>query len=276
MSGFAPKKQFSQNFLTDVSIARNIVAQLHPCADDCIIEVGPGKGALTRLLLDAGPRHVLAVDVDPRAIEYLHQQQWTTAPNFSCQQQDALRVQVEEQFPNCQRDHRKVIGNIPYAITSELLFWSFAQHQSVSRVVFMMQKEVAKRCVAMPGTKDYGILSVATWLFGEAKIAFSVQPGSFFPRPEVTSAVVVFTLRPTLPLDIEAAPFMAFVRGAFSQRRKVMTNSLADWARREGVDLRAEHVIEHLDLAKTRAEELTPSKLAELFLVLTRRKELAV
>lgn len=263
MTKFAPKRQFSQNFLTDVSIARNIAAQLSIAEHDCIFEVGPGKGALTKHLLDSPARRVYAMDLDPRAPEYLASESWSRTTRFECAVGDALRSQAKRAFEDSSREYRKIIGNIPYSITSELLFWAFAQHEDVERVVFMMQREVAKRCVASPGTKDYGILSVATWLYSEAKICFHVQPGSFFPRPEVTSSVVSFVLREQLPMGLPADRFMEFVRAAFSQRRKVMSNSLASWAHKYSQDVRA--VRSGVDLTYARAEELRPEELAHMY-----------
>ena len=266
MTGFAPKKQFSQNFLTDVGIARNIVGQLCIESSDCVLEVGPGKGALTKLLLETPAAAVHAVDLDVRAIEYLKTQQWASDNRLQSSLQDALKVDVSAVFPEASRDHRKIIGNIPYAITSDLMFWAFSQHAAASRVVFMMQREVAKRCVGSPGSKDYGILSVATWLHSHAKIAFHVQPGSFFPRPEVTSSVIAFALRETLPMGLDGDRFMDFVRSAFSQRRKVLSNALASWGARCNIPVRV--VAGSVDLTKTRAEELSPEKLAMLYLEL--------
>jgi 16S rRNA (adenine1518-N6/adenine1519-N6)-dimethyltransferase len=264
--GFAPKRQFSQNFLTDVGIARNIVKQLEIGHGDCVLEVGPGKGALTKHLLETEALVVHAVDVDQRALDYLAQQEWASGARLVCSLQDALRMEMAGRFPHVDRQHRKIIGNIPYSITSELLFWAFSQYSSVSRVVFMMQREVAKRCAAQPGTKDYGILSVASWLYSEPKVAFHVQPGSFFPRPEVTSSVITFAMRESLPMNLPDAQFMEFIRGAFSQRRKVMSNALGAWSGRYNVPVRREAA--SIDLARTRAEELQPEKLANVFLEL--------
>jgi 16S rRNA (adenine1518-N6/adenine1519-N6)-dimethyltransferase len=266
MTGFAPKKQFSQNFLTDVGIARNIVGQLGIESSDYVLEVGPGKGALTKLLLETEVAAVNAVDLDVRAIEYLKTQTWASDRRLQSSLQDALKVEISAVFPHASRDHRKIIGNIPYAITSDLLFWAFSQHEAASRVVFMMQREVAKRCVGSPGSKDYGILSVATWLHSQAKIAFHVQPGSFFPRPEVTSSVISFALRQTLPMGLDGERFMDFVRSAFSQRRKVLSNALASWGARCNVPVRV--IAGSVDLTKTRAEELSPENLAMLYLEL--------
>lgn len=265
--GFAPKRQFSQNFLTDVGISRNIVRQLEIGPGDCVLEVGPGKGALTKLLLETEAQLVHAVDVDQRVLEYLAQQAWAAGPRLVCKLQDALTVDMAGQFVHADRSHRKIIGNIPYSITSELLFWAFSQYGSVARVVFMMQREVARRCAALPGTKDYGILSVASWLYSEPKVAFHVQPGSFFPRPEVTSSVITFSMRESLPMNLPGGRFMEFVRGAFSQRRKVMSNALGAWSGRYNISVRRDAA--NIDLTRTRAEELQPQQLASVFLELS-------
>lgn len=263
MRSFAPKRQFSQNFLTDSNIARNIVDQLQIASGDHVLEVGPGKGALTTHLLATPAERICAVDLDPRAIEFVSGQAWAKSNRFGSMLADALVVDIADVFPVADLMHRKIIGNIPYAITSDLLFWAFSQHHSVSRVVFMMQREVAKRCIALPGTKDYGILSVATWLYSEARIAFHVHPGSFFPRPEVTSSVVSFAMRSELPIGCDANQFMDFVRSAFSQRRKVMSNALASWGSRKGFNVRS--TVGGVDLTRVRAEELTPAQFALLY-----------
>ena len=132
----------------------------------------------------------------------------------------------------------------------------------------MMQREVARRCVAQPRTKEYGVLRVAAWLYSEAKILFHVQPGSFFPRPDVTSSVVRFHLRESPAANVDPIAFMSFVRAAFSMRRKVMSNALQDWGRRMSIDVRTCGEIGGHDLTKTRAEELSPEQLAELYRLL--------
>lgn len=265
MSSFAPSRRFSQNFLTDVTIARRIVDALEASSEDAVIEIGPGKGALTVHLHASAAKQVVALELDHRAVEYLQSQSWLDGVRMSVLETDALKVQLVDVLPRYERTHRRVVGNLPYAITSPLLFWAFDQRADVGRAVFMMQREVARRCVAEVGTKDYGILSVACWLYSSAKILFHVQPGSFFPRPSVTSSVVRFDMHETTSMGLPAAEFMDFVRGAFSQRRKVMSNSLADWAARKRVDLRMHSRPAGVDLSKTRAEECNPSLLGRMF-----------
>lgn len=266
--GFAPQKRFSQNFLTDVSTARSIAEALQIGEGDNVVEIGPGKGALTVHLCGSSADRIVGVEIDDRAVQFLSQQSWVRSGRVQIVHGDALALRVEDLFPTADRQHRCVIGNIPYAITSPLLFWLFSQAQEVSRGVVMMQREVARRCVAGVGSKDYGILSVATWLHARARLMFHVKPGSFFPRPDVTSSVVRFDLLAETPMSLPAEPFMEFVRAAFSQRRKVMTNALADWARRHNIDLKSTCAIGAVDLARTRAEECPPQQLGEIFLAL--------
>lgn len=268
MSGFAPRKQFSQNFLTDPRTADKIVQALESGDGDVVLEIGPGTGVLTQRLLRTPAASILAVDLDPRAIEHLRQQPWARDRRLVVREGDALKIDPSVEWPDVTREHRAMIGNIPYSITSDLLFWSLEHHNSTSRVVMMMQREVARRCVAQPRTKEYGVLRVATWLYSEAKILFHVQPGSFFPRPDVTSSVVRFTLRENPAANVDPVAFMAFVRAAFSMRRKVMSNALQDWGRRMNIDVRTCGDVGGHDLTKTRAEELSPEQLADLYVLL--------
>lgn len=265
MSSFAPKRRYSQNFLTDVGIARNIVGALQLMPQDSVVEIGPGKGALTTHLVESPAKQVAGIELDARAVEFLREQPWVRSGRVRIVQADALTVNVDSLFPGESRDHRCIIGNIPYAITSPLLFWMFDQRYSASRAVFMMQREVARRCVANVGSKDYGILSVASWLYGSAKLIFHVQPGSFFPRPAVTSSVVRFDLLEGTADALPQKAFMDFVRSAFSQRRKVMTNALADWSGRNKVPLRDDAQHCGVDLSKARAEECSPNILGQIY-----------
>lgn len=265
VSSFAPQRRYSQNFLTDVGIARNIVGALQLTPQDSVVEIGPGKGALTSHLVASPAKQISAIELDARAVEFLLDQPWGRSGRVRIVQGDALTTRVTEIFPDEAREHRCIIGNIPYAITSPLLFWMFDQRHGASRAVFMMQREVARRCVANVGSKDYGILSVASWLYGEAKLMFHVQPGSFFPRPAITSSVVRFDLRDGTADGLPQRAFMDFVRSAFSQRRKVMTNALADWSGRNKVPLRDDSQHCGVDLARARAEECSPDLLGKIY-----------
>lgn len=265
MNTFAPRREFSQNFLTDRSIADRIVAAAKLRPGDHVVEIGPGKGVLTERIASSPCDQLIAVELDQRAITYLESQPWNNAPRCRIKHGDVLRTQLATEFPSCAREHRVVIGNIPYALTSELIFWALEQYVTVDRVVMMMQREVANRCVASPRTKEYGILTVATWLYADAKILFHVQPGSFFPRPKVTSSVIRFGLRESPVADVDPRLFMKFVRAAFSQRRKVLRNSLRQWLANNRVPSEDGFLPATCDLGTTRAEELSPMQLVALY-----------
>ncbi len=265
MNTFAPRREFSQNFLTDRSIADRIVAAAMLRTGDHVVEIGPGRGVLTERIASSPCDRLVAVELDERAITFLATQSWNHEPRCQIKHGDALRTQVATEFPSCAREHRVVVGNIPYAVTSDLIFWALEQHETVDRVVMMMQREVAKRCVALPRTKDYGILTVATWLYAEAKILFHVQPGSFFPRPKVTSSVIRFELRERPAADVDPKLYMKFVRAAFSQRRKVLRNSLRQWLANNHVPSEDGLRPATCDLGTTRAEELSPVQLVALY-----------
>lgn len=263
MSTFAPKKRFSQNFLTDPGTASRIVAAVEAVEGDHVIEIGPGTGVLTQRLLGGPLSRLVAVDIDQRAIDHVVAQPWAKNDRFRALHSDILKVDPATVWPGVSGHRVKVIGNIPYAITSDILFWLFDHRRTISRAVIMMQREVARRCVGQPGTKEYGILAVATAFAARAKVLFHVQPGSFFPRPDVTSSVVLFEFREADPFDVDMATYMNFVRAAFSQRRKVLANSLAEWCGRTlGVSIRdLAREGGPFDLARTRAEELSPEEL---------------
>lgn len=265
MSTFAPRKSLSQNFLTDPRIAERIIDSASLQKGDHVFEIGPGTGMLTKRILTRPIERLVAVDLDPRSIDHAETQQWSSDPRLKMIIGDALAANIGKELQEADRDQRVVIGNIPYSITSDLLFWIFEQHHSVSRAVVMMQKEVAQRCLAKPRTKEYGILSVATWLYASALLVCHVRPGSFFPKPDVTSSVLRFDLRDDLPEGVDPSAFMSFVKGAFSQRRKVMKNSLADWAHRHRIELGGGVTVGGRDLALSRAEEFSPSELLQIY-----------
>lgn len=227
----APKKSLGQNFLTDRNIIRKIIAALDAQAGDSVLEIGPGEGALTNELAAMPLASLLAVEYDVRSVQLLSARFPTeTYPHVALHHGDvrsfALQPYAEQEWQR--RDKKlKVIGNIPYNITSDILFWLYDTAPLLDRAIIMMQKEVARRLVAAPRTKDYGILTVATSFCATARILFDVAPGCFFPRPAVTSSVVELRF----PGRIDIAPHVytkvkPLVNAAFNQRRKVLANAL--------------------------------------------------
>jgi len=271
-NAIAPKKRFSQNFLTDGRTAARIASHLEAGSKDAVLEIGPGTGALTEHLVAGPAGRIVAVELDPRSIDALQGMVKAANGRLSIIKGSILDVDPERVFPDSDPEHRLVIGNIPYAITSEILFWIFEHRHTIGRAVIMMQKEVARRCVAVPGSKEYGILSVASWYASSSRLVMTVQPGSFFPRPKVTSAVVRFDLRKHSPTEVAFGPFMEFVRAAFGQRRKVMSNALRSWAESSGYSITGTYC--GVDLSSTRAEQLNPEALADIFAELMRKQAL--
>jgi len=270
VKNFAPRKAFSQNFLTDGRTAAKIAATLNVGASDVVLEIGPGPGALTEHLVHTGAR-ITAIDLDERAVEHLRQQVW--AKHIDIRYGDILNCDVTVLWPGTERRQRNVIGNIPYAITSEILFWLFDNAELLRQSVIMMQREVAERLVAHPRTKEYGVLTLAASLVSTPKLLFNVKPGSFFPRPSVTSSVVRLDFHESPLPPTFRRPFMAYVRGAFSQRRKVLVNALTTWAsttkhgdlRERAADITSTTGI---NMMVARAEELTLDEHVRLYAAL--------
>ncbi|MFM2132783.1 MAG: hypothetical protein RL156_64 [Bacteroidota bacterium] len=248
-----PKKSLSQNFLTDGAVAKRIADALQPLPGECVVEIGPGTGALTKHLVDQDTR-LVCIEKDARAVEFLNREYAArTGDRFRIQEGDILETNFASMQSECPVG-MSVIGNIPYAISSEILFLVFDQAEHLRSCVLMMQREVAKRLVAQPRTKDYGVLTLAAAMAAHVKILFDVKPGSFFPVPGVTSAVVRFEFRNQAPITASVKDIRGIIRSAFAQRRKTLRNALSGYAQTKyGVDIRS---VDTPFLDK-RAEELT-------------------
>lgn len=216
-----PQKRLGQNFLIDPNIVRKIVAAAGLCPGDTVLEIGPGRGILTRALCDTG-HPVIAVEIDQHLVEYLRDT--LSRPNLDLRHADALHFAYDT-LP----DRTVVVANLPYYISTPLLFKLLEANGHVSRMVLMLQTEVAERIVAEPNTDDYGILSVLAQYRAEAKIAFCVSKHCFRPRPDVDSAVVTLLTQPHPSVTpSNEALFIKLVRAAFAHRRKTVSNSLRD------------------------------------------------
>ncbi len=216
------KKHYGQHFLIRTDIAQRIADAMSyslPGKKVNLLEIGGGTGVLTRFLLERPEYDLYVVEIDPEAQQILLQ----NFPQLDGRliKGDVLRLNFERLFEN----PLPVIGNIPYNITGPLFFKILDYRHMVPEVVFMIQKEVALRLVAGPGTKDYGVLSVMLQSYYETEYLFSVPPSAFRPRPRVTSAVVRLKRREQFP-DVDFDFFKYVVKTAFSQRRKTLRNSL--------------------------------------------------
>lgn len=215
-----PLKKFGQNYLIDKNIIRKIVEEINPQPMDSIVEIGPGQGALTSELYKLCP-DFRAVEIDTRVIELLE----SGFPGIKIINSDFLKIDLSA-F-NAGKKIR-IAGNIPYNITSPIVFKLIEERDYVSDAVLMVQHEVAKRMTAVKRTKDYGILSVILKYFTEVKYCFKVSPNVFFPRPNVDSAVVHLTFKELPSGDPDPKIFINVVKGAFGNRRKTLKNSFAN------------------------------------------------
>lgn len=251
-------KKLGQNFLIDENIVRNIVAAAELSDKDSVLEVGPGIGTLTQGLAESGAS-VVAVELDKRLLPVLD----TTLEgydNVRIVNGDILQVDIMQTVGV---DEFKVCANLPYYITTPIIFALLEKRLPMERLVAMVQKEVAERMAAKPGGKDYGALSVAIQYYTEPEIAFIVPPSSFIPAPSVDSAVIVCKRREKPPVEVcDEALFFRVVKAAFSLRRKMLNNSL------KNMGIKGEQVAKWLELAgvdgKRRAETLSLEDFAAL------------
>ncbi len=217
-----PRQSLGQNFLIDENIVRKIVKSFRPLPGDVVMEIGPGRGALTHEL--AGRvKHLILVEIDGRIIEDLRNR--FASPGVTILHQDFLDVDLGW-WRDTHQAKIRLLGNIPYHLTSPILFKSFEERSSIKDVTIMAQKEVTRRVVAKPGTKDYGILSVASRLYGTPEILFDVSPNCFYPRPKVTSSILHIHFFNRLPGGVNPEVFSTVIRTVFGKRRKTLRNGL--------------------------------------------------
>ncbi|RPI68016.1 MAG: ribosomal RNA small subunit methyltransferase A [Ignavibacteriales bacterium] len=217
-----PLKRFGQNYLTDPNILNKIVAEISPQEDENLIEIGPGKGALTVKLTEK-IQSFTAIEIDKRVYEDLSEK----FPGLNLVQDDFLDINLQELY-SIKNKKLRVVGNIPYNITSPILFKMIENNNLVEDSVLMVQYEVAKRITGKKGTKDYGILSVLLNFFTDVKLCFKVSPHSFYPKPNVDSAVVhLFFKNIDLTGEMKSL-FIKVVKASFGNRRKTLKNSLSN------------------------------------------------
>ncbi|WP_447970256.1 16S rRNA (adenine(1518)-N(6)/adenine(1519)-N(6))-dimethyltransferase RsmA [Nitrospira sp. M1] len=218
-----PRKRFGQNFLVDQNIVKKIVARAAICPGETVLEIGPGRGALTRVLCQVASR-VLTVEIDTELFRYL-QDDLTSHTNLEMSLGDALAYPFETLPPDT-----VVVANLPYNISTPLLFKLFDARASIDRMILMVQLEVAKRLVGKTGTRDYGVLSVLAQYFADVELAFKVSRTCFRPRPDVESAIVELRLKPACEMDRpeDIQQFVRVVKAAFSHRRKTLLNAMRD------------------------------------------------
>ena len=213
-----PKRKFGQNFLTDDNIAKDIVSFLSDSKTKTIIEIGPGKGILTKFLLKISQKEIKFVEIDEECVSYLKNKY----PNIEKHliNDDFLNINL-----NSFKQPLSIIGNFPYNISSQILFKIYENKNTVNEMIGMFQYEVAERICSNYGTKKYGILSVLIQAFYEVKMMKKIKPQSFLPIPKVDSAVIKISKK-TDTINCDEILFKKIVKQSFGQRRKTLRNSL--------------------------------------------------
>ncbi len=219
-----PSKRLGQNFILDNNILQRIVKAAEINSDDIILEIGTGIGNLTRHLCEKA-KFVYSVEKDTNLCR-IAEENLREFDNVKIICNDVLKINVGaiHELPL----HMKIVGNLPYYITTPIIFKLLEQRQHVSDIIIMVQKEVAERIIAKPGNKDYGILSCAVQFYANPEILFKINKAAFSPRPKVDSALIRIKLlkMPSVSVDNEDA-FLKLIKSAFSQRRKTLANSLS-------------------------------------------------
>jgi 16S rRNA (adenine1518-N6/adenine1519-N6)-dimethyltransferase len=229
-SKFRPRKRLGQNFLVHENIIDSILRLLDLSVEDEIVEIGPGLGFLTRRLVDTAKK-VYAVEIDSALVDRLERSALSSNPAFRLIHNDILKVAPDDFLP----PHKvKLVGNLPYSISSPVLFRLFEWHPHFSSLVLMVQKEVADRITSLPGTKAYGTLSVWCQVHGRIVEKLSVSPEAFFPKPKVRSTILKLNLYPEPLIAAKELPLLRrLIRSAFGQRRKTLGNALATSLQRD-------------------------------------------
>lgn len=227
--GLRPKKSLGQNFLTDETVLENIVAAADVTSESCVLEIGPGMGALTRELAKAAG-HVAAVEIDTSILPVL-EQNICEFSNVTVVNQDILKADLAALFADLFGTRSvKVIANLPYYITTPIIMKLLEEDLPITSVVIMIQREVARRLAAAPGTKDYGAITPVVQYKAEVTPICDVPPEAFEPAPKVWSSVIRLDLRQTPPVSVtDEAHFFHVIRAAFAQRRKTFVNSAGSY-----------------------------------------------
>ena len=229
------KQRLGQNFLIDRQAARRIVEALGDVSNRSVIEIGPGRGVLTDLLLPRA-RRVIGIELD-RVLAAQLRMRYATRQNVEILESDFVTAEFPSMVgrkPGPLHDLRPtqpetvdVVGNLPYYITSDIVLRILELHQNIERAVIMVQREVADRIAAEPGSRDYGLLSATAQLFARVENLFTLPPSAFSPPPQVHSSVLRLTMAPRMEeLQVQEEPFIALLKLAFAQKRKTLLNNL--------------------------------------------------
>nr|WP_296463620.1 16S rRNA (adenine(1518)-N(6)/adenine(1519)-N(6))-dimethyltransferase RsmA [uncultured Acetatifactor sp.] len=262
---FTFQKKYGQNFLVDPNVLERVMDAAGVSGEDCVLEIGPGIGTMTQLLAERAGK-VVAVEIDRNLIPILEE---TLAPysNVTVINEDILKLDVEETI-RVRGEGRpvKVVANLPYYITTPIIMSLLEGGAPLESITVMVQKEVAERMQAGPGTKDYGALSLAVQYYSRPEVVANVPPNCFIPRPNVGSAVIRLTRYGTPPVQAaDPGKLFTVIRASFNQRRKTLANSLANAPGLPASRERVTRILEEMGLpAMIRGEALTLEQFAAL------------
>ena len=260
---FVFQKRFGQNFLIDPHVLEKIMAAAQIGPEDCVLEIGPGIGTMTQYLAERAAR-VVAVEIDEGLIP-ISQAPWKDCGNVTLIRADILKVDIKELAQEYGGGRPfKVVANLPYYITTPIVMGLLEGDAPVESITVMVQKEVADRMQAGPGSKDYGALSLAVQYYADPYIAANVPPNCFIPRPNVGSAVIRLTRHAVPPVHVEdPALLFRIIRASFNQRRKTLVNSLNNSQELACTKEEAAQALEYLGLGPSvRGEALTLEEFA--------------
>ncbi len=270
------QKKFGQNFLIDGRVLEKIMDAADISGDDFVLEIGPGIGTMTQYLAERA-RAVMAVEIDRNLIPILSET-LKEYDNVSVLNADILKVDLTKVAEEKNEGRPiKVVANLPYYITTPIIMGLFESHVPVENITVMVQKEVADRMQAGPGTKDYGALSLAVQYYAEPYIAANVPPNCFMPRPKVGSAVIRLTRHKNPPVQADNEKLLfQLIRASFNQRRKTLQNGIKNYS---GLNFSKEEVaqaLEQMGVSPTiRGEALTLEQFAQLSNLLNRQHKVS-
>ena len=259
------QKKFGQNFLIDERVLEKIISAAEVNKDDFVLEIGPGIGTMTQYLAE-NAREVMAVEIDKNLIPILSDT-LSAYDNVSILNADILKVDIAKIVEEKNGGKPvKVVANLPYYITTPIIMGLFESHVPIDSITVMVQKEVADRMQAGPGTKDYGALSLAVQYYAEPYVVANVPPNCFMPRPNVGSAVIRLTLHENPPTTVKDESLMfRIIRASFNQRRKTLLNGLNNSPEIAATKEQIQTAFEKLGFpANVRGETLTLKEFAAL------------
>lgn len=259
------QKKYGQNFLIDTHVLEKIIAAAEVTSEDFVLEIGPGIGTMTQYLCE-NARQVAAVEVDQKLIPVL-EETLSGYQNVAVINEDILKIDVNELAGKYNGGKPiKVVANLPYYITTPIIMGLFEAHVPLKSITVMVQKEVAERMQAVPGTKEYGALSLAVQYYAKAEVVANVPPNCFMPRPKVGSAVIRLTCHKDRPVTVRDEAFLfRVIRASFNQKRKTLVNGLGNDAALGVAKEQAVQALEKMGLQPdVRGERLSLQEFAQL------------